>query len=831
LTPTSSIDSSDSSRDSYDELADYIIHLASQNRRQAEALRRIQNPNLQTPQNPPIQMAQQTSHMPISGDRHAPTFDASQPRSLSRYFDNLEELLARAQVVVEQDKKRYALRYVSIDVADQWEVLSTYDAASTFNEWKAEVFTLYPGADSAVRYTRQGLLEYVAQWKRRGFRTIGDWAEFYRNYRTQSTWLINKQKISSIDQNRWCEDAIGSQMHSIATRLQIKLPDTHPGDGYPLAELDNAMRFLLQGTSTALSAPVAAITSTPVAVPIIPTSSTTSPAAVPAIKSEDIGRLLEYFQQLLPRTQQPTASSSTSVPAATSAPPRPTTPTAETCHYCGRQGERLANCQTVEEDVKAGRIMRNFEGRIVLPSGSFVPRSIPGACMRDRVLEWHRRNPNQLAKGSLSYAAVYDDEPSETMLFEVQNGMTYDGHTAQYTYEQESNERIRALEAEIFALRNKRFDGVYVPPPPRSRPRAPTPGPSVRIQTPNDAAPTSTTAPSSEPAVPRSASHPAPESSSTPTTAPASATPAPTRTETSTTPEHPLASVSDATYLPPSNRNVAAPTKGKDASREPVTRAIAPIENTKAVEKVLDRALKERNLAITPEELFAISPDARSRMRHLLTPKRVPGPVSSYSVEEDDATFPSADSLLEQDKLSQGIVNVKDPYETYLRSLPPGVLPKPIRVAKESYALRTVRALVAEQDTVDCILDPGCQIVACSEAVCHELGFSYDPEVRIPMQSANGEVDRALGLARNVPFTIGDMTFYLQVHVIRQAAYDILLGRPFDVLASSIVRNFHNEDQTITLHCPNTNRSITVPTLPRTRPRYRMPERHHEQDF
>ena len=95
------------------------------------------------------------------------------------------------------------------------------------------------------------------------------------------------------------------------------------------------------------------------------------------------------------------------------------------------------------------------------------------------------------------------------------------------------------------------------------------------------------------------------------------------------------------------------------------------------------------------------------------------------------------------------------------------------------------------------------------------------------MQSANGGVDRSLGLARNVPFAIGDMVFYLQVHVIREAAYDILLGRPFDVLASSIVRNYKNEDQTITLHCPNTGRCVTIPTLPRGRPRFRMPK----QDF
>jgi hypothetical protein len=83
------------------------------------------------------------------------------------------------------------------------------------------------------------------------------------------------------------------------------------------------------------------------------------------------------------------------------------------------------------------------------------------------------------------------------------------------------------------------------------------------------------------------------------------------------------------------------------------------------------------------------------------------------------------------------------------------------------------------------------------------------------MQSANGTTDLSLGLARNVPFQISTITFYMQVHVIRSPAYDILLGRPFDVLTESVVRNFANEDQTITLHDPNSGQRITVPTLPR----------------
>ncbi len=60
-------------------------------------------------------------------------------------------------------------------------------------------------------------------------------------------------------------------------------------------------------------------------------------------------------------------------------------------------------------------------------------------------------------------------------------------------------------------------------------------------------------------------------------------------------------------------------------------------------------------------------------------------------------------------------------------------------------------------------------------------------------------------------FLFGDITLYLQVHVIWQSAYDILLGRPFDTLTQSIVHNYADENQTITIHDPNTGKTATIP--------------------
>ncbi|ETW80155.1 hypothetical protein HETIRDRAFT_171353 [Heterobasidion irregulare TC 32-1] len=100
-----------------------------------------------------------------------------------------------------------------------------------------------------------------------------------------------------------------------------------------------------------------------------------------------------------------------------------------------------------------------------------------------------------------------------------------------------------------------------------------------------------------------------------------------------------------------------------------------------------------------------------------------------------------------------------------------------------------------------------------SEGICNKLALIYDPEIVLNMQSANGEIDRSLGLARNVPFLISDITLYLQVHIIQNPAYDVLLGQPFDILTESIVKNYSNEDQTITISDLNTGQQATIPTI------------------
>ena len=123
---------------------------------------------------------------------------------------------------------------------------------------------------------------------------------------------------------------------------------------------------------------------------------------------------------------------------------------------------------------------------------------------------------------------------------------------------------------------------------------------------------------------------------------------------------------------------------------------------------------------------------------------------------------------------------------------------------------------INNREKVKCILDGGSQIVAMAEHVALKAGISWDPRIILNMQSANGQVNPSLGLARNVPVTIpGGVTVYLQIYIIRNAAYDVLLGRPFDALLSTRTENLPGEEQVLTICCPNTAVTMTIPTYAR----------------
>ena len=160
-----------------------------------------------------------------------------------------------------------------------------------------------------------------------------------------------------------------------------------------------------------------------------------------------------------------------------------------------------------------------------------------------------------------------------------------------------------------------------------------------------------------------------------------------------------------------------------------------------------------------------------------------------------------------------GTIVIDDPYEVSLCTMLDDHGINFLTITKESSPLCTILPLFNHNKYVESIIDPGSQVVAMLEAACHALVLIYNPCIKLCMQSVNGEVDETLGLTRNIPMLVGVITLYIQIYIVWNPAYDVLLGQPFDIVSQSIVHNYSNKEQTITIHDPNTGETAMVPTF------------------
>jgi hypothetical protein len=211
------------------------------------------------------------------------------------------------------------------------------------------------------------------------------------------------------------------------------------------------------------------------------------------------------------------------------------------------------------------------------------------------------------------------------------------------------------------------------------------------------------------------------------------------------------------------------------------------------------------------------SEDEASEAVEMIDAERLPG--ATYEILAEDTNG-----------MAKGSVVVSDPVMQYLNALRPGEKPKSVVVAAESHALRTVYPLINGVGEVESLLDPGSQIVSMSREVATTLQVSWDPDIIVHMESANKSLERTLGLAKNVPFVFGPITVYLQVHVIEKVAYRVLLGRPFDTITESEVKNSKDGSQSLTLTDLNTGERCVMQTHERGKPPTVL-QRPAKQDF
>jgi len=137
------------------------------------------------------------------------------------------------------------------------------------------------------------------------------------------------------------------------------------------------------------------------------------------------------------------------------------------------------------------------------------------------------------------------------------------------------------------------------------------------------------------------------------------------------------------------------------------------------------------------------------------------------------------------------------------------------KLAPDRAHLRVMPAIVNGVSEKEVLLDSESQIVSMTKKVAAANKVAWDPNLNIQMQSANGSLFRMCRLARNVLFTLGGVTVLLQVHIMEEVPYTVLMGRPFDSITESRIINDQKENQTVYITCPNTGAMVTIPTYKR----------------
>lgn len=258
----------------------------------------------------------------------------------------------------------------------------------------------------------------------------------------------------------------------------------------------------------------------------------------------------------------------------------------------------------------------------------------------------------------------------------------------------------------------------------------------------------------------------------------------------------------------------------------PAYKSRAPVELGLDMGKLIE-AVMDLEINIPLRNLAGISNAVQKEIKKQMTKTKWPAEAEAkvnLLLKEDEEkqmvrveTLPIGSYMVMTDvseEIPEGYMVAYDPVIQYLLENKE-VEPSDLVVAKRSEPLRAIYATVNRVGQEECLLDDGSMIVSMAREAAVQLGLNWDPSIRINMESASNHVEKTLGLAKNVRFAVGGLNLYLQVHILENPPYKVLLGRPFGSLTCSTVKNKSDGSSDIILTDPNTKVVATVPTYER----------------
>lgn len=302
---------------------------------------------------------------PRRGESSAPKFDSSKPYSLSRYFEDIEELASECNGD-DAWKKKKLLYYGDAEDAEIWESIPGLANATTWDQVKGHIKRYYPSLNSSSRHTYAELETLVEETARLGITTRDKFSEYERNFLVKSEYLKRNNKISDLDSKRLFHKGISGRLSEmLQDRLRIKEPDHEEGIPYDIDIVSRNALFLLGGST--FSNPGNAATPS--------TSSSTSAENIP-IKQE-----ANSFAKFEERIAAMVESKFAALTQLVTANRRFGSGAGQTrdCAGCGSPDHFIRQCPKIEDLIQKGLCVRGADGRITLPGGAFLPRGPEGA--------------------------------------------------------------------------------------------------------------------------------------------------------------------------------------------------------------------------------------------------------------------------------------------------------------------------------------------------------------------------------------------------------------------------------------------------------------------
>ncbi|PIL31779.1 hypothetical protein GSI_06483 [Ganoderma sinense ZZ0214-1] len=532
------------------------------------------------------------------------------------------------------------------------------------------------------------------------------------------------------------------------------------------------------------------------------------------------------------------------------------------CFYYGNDGCSTRACPEIQEDIRLGKICRDIYGKIVLHSGAPIPNVPAGGLIRERVNLYYDTHPKEGTQppAASQLALALEDWEDDTM--------------PELEDLDDSDLDMFGLEERPSIPPGRgtwHMSHVEVPRAPYRKPAGLQPLSQVTITSLPTADKRTTPQRCAEMPVRERATSDSAVSDAGQQARIAEQTTHFVDDDVRAVKVHPYAAAKDAsTATQPASlaRDLASGTlrtAPPHKSREAAYKTAYPDLDPEAEERIVQRVLTSlQSVSLTPIELLSVAPGIRRKVHEMTTARRVPAAAQepssraqvaakkvAFATPEASIMIQATDEEPEPASAEAGVLDAVEAAEIeeaqilnlsaaggkhlpavatlesagalpagVLRvtadaapSIPRGVVDGALAVV-DRLKIRTIWGVFAGAEVVECILDGGCQFIAMSEECALRLKLPYDPSVTLRAVAANGSTDRVLGLARNVPLTLpGMITVHLQVYIIRNASYDVLLGRPFESFLSARIENRADAEQLVTVRCPNTNITVTIPTL------------------